>query len=273
MEPTDALRSIETALRLLISDVLGETAWLSSKGAPDRARLEQRQLEEARRRDGASVSVRLIDYTETYHLTALIEKNWDKFQPALQDKNRTLAFFGVVEDVRNSVAHSRNLVPFERDLISGIAGQIRNQISLFRNERTNSGRYYPLIESVRDGFGNEGGKDQDLEPLNRLARLEIGDVIKFEGTAFSARGKGIKWQIVPNTSPSYYSSYATATDVAEGDSVDFEYVVTEDNVGETFALQVRIATDSKYHRYTTGNITPFDDSRAFLYAVNPPEDD
>ena len=141
MEPTDALRAIENALRIVIREILGRQGWLSATGAPDEGRLRERQVEESKRRDGAAVSADLLDYTETYHLTGLIGRNWEKFQPIFNDKARTLAFFGVIEDVRNSVAHSRDLVPFERDLISGIAGQIRNQVSLFRSSRTESTKY------------------------------------------------------------------------------------------------------------------------------------
>jgi hypothetical protein len=38
VEPTDALRSIETALRLVIRDVLGAKDWLKAAGAPEEAR-------------------------------------------------------------------------------------------------------------------------------------------------------------------------------------------------------------------------------------------
>ncbi len=180
MEPTDALRSIETALRLLISDVLGSPRWLAAPGAPSEDRLRERQAEEAKRRDGATVSSNLINYTETYHLTTIIEKNWEKFQPAFKDKIRTLAYFGVINDVRNSVAHSRDLVPFERDLISGIAGQLRNQVSLYRSAQTASAKYYPLIEDLKDeGRACTVGDEADDDGLLHL-----------DAPSFDARGRG-----------------------------------------------------------------------------------
>lgn len=169
MEPTDALRSIETALRLAIREVFGYE-WIGAKGAPDEEKLRERGVEEEKRRDGAVVSRDLLDYTETYHLTGIISDNWEKFQPVFKDKGRTLAYFGVIEDVRNSVAHSRDLVPFERDLISGIAGQLRNQVALFRSSEDQSARYYPKIERIVDGFGIEGipdGYGFDTPPTGR----------------------------------------------------------------------------------------------------------
>jgi hypothetical protein len=274
MEPSDALRSIETALRLVIRDVLGPTEWLRAPGAPDEAKLQERRAEEDRRRDGAVVSNNLLDYTETYHLTGLIEENWEKFQPVFKDKTRTLAYFGVIKDVRNSVAHSRDLVPFERDLISGVAGQLRNQVSLFRSAEQNpSSRYYPLIESVKDHFGREGAKEA-IATIRRGPRLEVASVLTFTGSAFNARSNPVKWQVFGTLEGSSGIHGGEPLVAAEGDSISLDYIIAEKDVGEDFGLAVCITTNSQYHRYS-GNMpfhAAFDDRRYFRYAVNPPEE-
>ncbi|MEU4239782.1 hypothetical protein [Actinoplanes sp. NPDC026619] len=271
MEPTDALRSIEVALRLLIVEVLGDF-WQECKGSPDMDNIKSRREEEAKRRDGVSVSRSLIDYTETYHLTNIIEKNWDKFQPALTDRNRTFAYFGIIADVRNSIAHSRELVPFERDLISGVAGQLRNQISKFRSERASAGRYYPLIETVRDDRGNEGA-DMTLGSLTSIMRLSVGETISFEGSAVSARGKSLRWYFCRGFShPMNGPTSKSTVELAEGTSVQFSYTVSEEDVGESFYLYLMLVGESRYHREMR-NINPFDDYRAFVYSINPPDDE
>jgi hypothetical protein len=267
VEPTYALRSIETALRLVIRDVLGDEGWLAAAGSPDRAPLEQKRTEENKRRDGAAVSSNLLDYTETYQLTNLVLKNWESFKPVFSDKARTESFFGVVADVRNSVAHSRDLVPFERDLISGVAGQLRNQVSLFRSSVNQSSKYYPLIESVKDQFGLEGSRGGNPYDRPLPIRLEVDDVITFTGSAFNARGKPVKWKVAH---PARYPR--DTADVAEGDSVSFQYTVTEADVEEYFRLSVQITTDSRYHRISGGDGV-YDDQREFIYSVNPPEED
>ncbi|XVV14378.1 hypothetical protein ACQP2X_08550 [Actinoplanes sp. CA-131856] len=272
MEPTAALRSIETALRLLICDVLGSPGWLAAPGAPSEDRLRERQAEEAKRRDGATASQNLIDYTETYHLTTLVVKNWEKFQPALNDKARTVAYFGIINDVRNSVAHSRDLVSFERDLISGIAGHLRNQISLYRSTKTASARYYPLIEDLRDSFGREGQSyftDQAFRPVIG-PRIEVGDILTFMGTAFNAKGRRTRWEV--RTSKHYHQFTAPENVVAEGDSVSFDYLVKSQDVDEKFIIDIRIVADSKYHRVSLGD-EAYDDIRIFTYSVNPPPDE
>jgi hypothetical protein len=108
------------------------------------------------------------------------------------DRQRTLAYFGVIEDVRNSIAHSRDLVPFERELISGIAGHLRNQASLYRSGMDEASRYYPRIESIRDSFGIEGARPEE-DNLGRTIRLEVGQVITFTGRAVDAKNRDIHW--------------------------------------------------------------------------------
>lgn len=266
-EPFDALRSIEIALRLLVRDVLGASKWLNSQGAPDESELERRKSEEQRRRDGVVVSSQLLDYTEIFHLTGLIVKNWDQFKPALDDKRRTETFFGIINDVRNNIAHSRDLAPFEKDLLSGISGLLRSQIALYRSSEGRSSRYYPLIESVKDNFDIEG-RWSEPEFLKVRPRLEVGYVLSFAGNAFAARGKPVQWIITKD-------HYSDASDevVAEGDSVSFQYEVTEADVSERLTLIVRITTSSRYHRYMDGYPYPHDDHREFFYAVNPPDED
>jgi hypothetical protein len=189
VEPTDALRAIEVALRLAVRQVLGGTEWLKAKGAPEREKLAERQEVEVKRRDGTVVSEDLLDYTETYHLTELVKKNWDSFSPVFVDKKRTEAFFGVIEDVRNSIAHSRDLVPFERDLITGIAGLLRNQVALYRSGAIDAAaQHYPLIESLKDSFGRDGHPLGGAPGRFSRIRLEVGDVITFVGKATDPRG-------------------------------------------------------------------------------------
>ena len=230
--------------------------------------------ESARRRKQSAVMAllylkSLLDYAETYHLTKLIEKNWDKFQPVLKDKARTLTYFGVIEDVRNSVAHSRDLVPFERDLISGIAGHMRNQVALFRSGNNQSAKYYPLIESIKDNFGIEGLNSRlDYMVVDTAStRLDVGSVLTFDGRAFNAKGRPVTWQLAPSSPSTINGSCLNVADVAKGDSVTFDYAITEANVSEHLIITIQIVADSRYHRH--GYI---DDTRKFHYAVNPPDE-
>ncbi|WP_028268128.1 hypothetical protein [Arthrobacter sp. MA-N2] len=261
MDATDALRGIETALRLSIYKVLGD-GWLTASGAPDCARLEEKREAEAKRRDGAVTSDELIEYTETYHLTQIVLRNWESFQPVFKDKKRTEVHFGIVEDVRNTIAHSRDLMIFERDLVSGIAGQLRAQVSRYRNDLDGSTVYYPLIEKVRDSLGNSGLTTSEHGYDKPIARVDVGEEMTFTGSAFSADGNPVIWKI-QKTNSRHVST--AQTEVARGDGVEFSYRFTEADVNEHLHFGVAIATPSKYHR-----LGSTDDIRYFHYQVNPP---
>ena len=61
-----------------------------------------------------------------------------------------MALLKRLDNIRNAVGHSRPLLPFERDLLSGIAGQIRNQVTIYMSTQDEAGDIYPRIESVTD---------------------------------------------------------------------------------------------------------------------------
>jgi hypothetical protein len=310
VEPTEALESIETALRLAIRHVMGDQ-WLQATGAPTEQALQQRRSNDNNRRDGVVVSDDLLSYAYTSELTSLIEANWTRFEPVFADRGRTAGYFRVVNDIRNAIAHARELVPFERDLISGIAGHLRNQVSLYRSTQANpSARYYPLIESLTDSFGRAAINGH---LRTTMARLDVGQVLTFTGRAFNATGRLVQWIMYTLRGGPILSSDSSiaafdemmSMDVemlpeyedlspeekqqivqnkineanpvlAEGDSVTFEYAVTEADVGEIFGIVVHITVaNARYHRY--GDVSfgtePYDDHRALRYAVNPPPED
>jgi hypothetical protein len=284
VDPEKALASIETALRLAIRHVLGRANWLQASSAPGQQELEKRQAND-NRRDGVVVSNDLLNYAYTRELTGLIEANWDQFEPVFNDKQRTLAHFGVINDVRHAIAHARDLVPFERELISGIAGQLRNQVSLYRSKIANpASGYYPLIESLTDNFGNEAFLNSipvDVNaPVPRPTRLDVGTELTFSGSAFNVRGKPVKWHMRLELP---HMRVTALKEVAEGDSVTFDYVVREREVGELVVMMIYIAADSRYHLHelrlpksSSEGVRPnfkYDDSAEFVYAVNPPDNE
>lgn len=263
MQPADALHLTENALRLCIRQVLGDDAWLKAPGAPDRAKLEERRAAESKRRSGVVASEDLLEYTETYHLTSVVLRNWASFKPVFKDHKRTEVYFKIVEDFRNSIAHSRMLMIFERELLSGVAGHIRAQVAHFRSMRDESTRYYPLIEDIHDSLGNSIPTD-DIAYQSPLARFDVGDVVSFTGSAFAANGLEVIWML-QKTSPSRHVS-TEQREVARGETVEFSYRFTEADVKEHIFFGIAITTPSSYHRH--GGI---DDIAYFHYQVNPPQ--
>lgn len=262
MEPSAALQSIETSLRLIVELRLPE--WQSQLSQPKLDALTEKHREEHRRRDGVVASDRLLDYTDTYLLTDLILKNWELFKATFDDKRRTEAFFGVLADVRNAIAHSRDLAPFERELLSGVAGHIRNMVAMDRGKSDPSAAFYPLIERASDAF-NEAGARTEYSVSTPLKRLNVGDVVVFELSAYEARAKSNRWTVdAPHLDEKVLWE-------GSGSDVRAEIEVTDEMVHEGQQFRVRLRNDSPHHRWQGYSWQePYDDEAFFSYAVNPP---
>lgn len=161
---------------------------------------------------------------------------------------------------------------FERDLLSGIAGQLRNQVALYKGARNPSSTYYPVIESIVDSFGRSGNDGMLDGPSSRL---DVGTRIRFTGSATATRGRNLEWFVVTVSivMPTYAIEHGWQP-VSDGENLDYTHVISESDVGEHFAIHFVVRSDSKYHRHKefAGDFA-HDDSRQFMYAVNPPAGD
>jgi hypothetical protein len=279
MEPSAAIASIETALRLAIRTILG-AAWHRANGAPDIDVLRSRQTEENRRRDGAVVSTDLLDYAMTTDLFALVLRNWELFKTVFDDRKRFDSHRSTVLDVRNTIAHSRPVVPFERDLLSGISGQLRNQVALFKGTMDESALYYPTIESAIDHQGHESHISSSLGLDSTLSRLSVGEELSFSCSAFMIDEIKIDWQLIaykgyfmePDWLPegAWHGSGSTPQSrviEATGEQVNLSYTLDRSDVGETLSFVVLMRSRAEFHRHGG---PAWDDMRVFSYSVNPP---
>lgn len=255
VEPSEAINSLEAALRGLILDVLGN-GWTDRSGV-DAEKLEQRRTEEAARRKGAAVEQNLLSYAHIYEIRKIIEKNWDLFKPALVEKKRFDVYMDRVEDFRNAPMHSRELLPFEKSLLSGMVGEIRNLATLYRSQQAPDRKYYPVVESIVDSFGHEMN-------LGNLAtstgiRLKVNDQVEFSCRAWDAQDRMLKWRLIVR------SNYRE-TDTATGNSVSLKWIVSVDDVAEMSSVIIEMVSDGKYHRDGRSDF-----GHVIIYAVDPPD--
>ena len=272
-DPATALQAVENSLRLVIRDVLGDS-WRSS--ISDLPRLEGKRAEDRARRDGAIVSDDLLSYVEFYHLSKIVRDNWDPhFAPIFSDKKRTDVLFGILGDVRNAIAHSRELLRFERELVSGASGQLRNQVTIFRTQKAPATSYYPIIESVIDNFGQIGRQGiTDLESAVPVPlRLEVGDTVSFACRGSDERGRELEWFLQTGFERSLQVR-PSASKMCRGSSTTIEWQPTESHVGESQFVYVGMrAADGRFRRNKGIAIAweeDYDDMRIFRYAINPP---
>jgi len=262
VEPANAVALIETNLRGLVNLVLTEkrgAAWIDGIDSDTLDGLRRRQLEETKRRAPARVSASLLDYTHLYELLKIIRSNWDLFKAALGEKKDFDVLMGYVEDYRNAPAHSRSLLAYEAEHLSGIAGIVRNRVTVYRSEKGPSMEYYPVIEKVNDSFGNI------LEPsatgtnsLRTAIDLHVGDVVDFECVGWDPHGRKLHWSAITTAS-------GAGPTAVEGSPATIRWEVSERDVAENAHAFIYMASESKFHR--EGD---WDATAAFYYRVIPP---
>lgn len=268
MEATAAIAIIETDLRRLVNAVLTGTDgadWKTSCFDKETIeKLEFRLGEEKKRRAPALVSEDLLAYTHLYELRTLIEKSWPKFKVALGDslggKTEFAVMMDKVEDFRNAPAHSRELLPFERAMLEGISGEIRTKVTRHLSEQSADSMHYPIIEYIRDSFGNTPRK-LDPEPLGSLhteMHLEVGQHVEFECRAWDPQGRELTWVWGVGLN-------VERGGTAKGTSATFSWSPTEKDVGRYCAIFIQITSSGPYHRFSN-----HDQSIAFVYTVDPP---
>lgn len=270
-------RTVRKAIRLLMPD------WQTKLNSKEVEKAEERRTNELSKRDGVFVSGDLLDYLYTSRIFKFVRDDPAVFSPMFGDEARTDALLGVIEAVRNTTAHGRELVRHERDLVAGIAGLLANLMVVWETTNHDVAGNYPVLTSVRDGLNRDGLGDRENtyipQYLFHPARVEVGDFIEIAGSATEARGKGVLWHVGvrPEFHPGTFGGHITQRQgypggydepVARGANVRFRYQFKPEDVGERMKLIVAIRSTSNHHFKDT-----HDDERIFPFAINPPRDE
>jgi hypothetical protein len=146
------------------------------------------------------------------------------------------------------------LLPHQKHLAAGIAGEIRTRLIRHRSKLETSEDYFPRIESIRDSLGNIGpGEGRSSIFARQILRPD--DVIDFVITASDPKG-----------APLQYSMCMPAI----GESVKwqaqntFSLRIRESHIGKSTEVVFLIKGPGPHH--ATGD---WDDSFNFYYAVLP----
>jgi hypothetical protein len=256
MEPSEAVNVVESVLREAIRGVLGE-AWRDVPGV-DLPTLEERRVEEGKRSTGAVVDEDLLAYTHLRDLQEIVLRRWAQFIPIFKDQSRFKVYAGRLDDFRNAPMHSRTLLPFERDLLSGIAGEFRNVLTLWRSERAPDMSWYPRIESIRDSLGNTLAFNGPIVLVP--ARLQVGDVLTFRCIGWDPQDRELTWTLHAQ------AAQGPELDRQTGGEATLTWRVHAQHVAESSIVVIQMMSGGKYHRYLTG----VDASVTAFYAVEPP---
>jgi hypothetical protein len=259
VEPSEAITVVESVLREAIREVLGDT-WGDGTGV-DVASLAERRREEAKRRNGAVVDDHLLAYTHLWDLQQIVLRRWASFKPIFKDQPRFKVYMGRLEDFRNTPMHSRSLLPFECDLISGIAGEFRNVLTPWRSQRAPDMTWYPRIESITDSLGNRVvGADTPLGNVVVPARLQVGEHLAFRCVGWDPDDRDLTWELHAG------AEHGPLLDRQVGSAVTLGWSVRDEHVAETSIVVIAMKSPGKYHRFSWG----VDANVSAHYAVSPP---
>ena len=264
MDVTQALRDTENALRDFITGVLTQSQgldWLDNSGVSvDRIeKWKERQVVERKRQETGVVDERLIYYADFYDLKTILKKHWQgEFSEALGEWKTLEVFLTELEKYRDPDAHRRELLPHQKDLISGIAGEIRTRLIRYRNKKETKEDCFPRIESARDSLGNlwtaQNGPSSIVHIAVTKMKLRPGDVVDFVVTARDPEDLELE-----------YGIQIGSDDVKWQSNNNFSVTISQEMVAAHKIIRVFIKSPRPYH--ASGY---FDDDVQFLYTILPP---
>jgi HEPN superfamily Swt1-like protein len=273
MQPAEALATCEQALRSLISTVLAKKLgrdWVSQVFSAEKvAKLREVREEETGRRTRrgvAAVPTSELAYAQFFDVLTVLRKHWEDFKPALGDQKETLGLLSRFEALRNSVAHSRDLLPFEEELLSGIAGEIRNRVTIYMSSQDPTGDYFARIDSVTDSLGNciDNFPQDPMEhgaSLRTGAVLHPGDVVTFRCRGTDPQGRELVWWVLPTREENNPRH--------TGRDLEIAWHVSRLDVAARVDIHIYMESTRPHHRVNHGGAVTFDHCATFIYTVLP----
>jgi len=273
MDPADSLTTAEQALRDVVAAVMfqehGE-GWLETVVPADvLERWRSVRAEEARQRAGHVLTgVSDLSYAFLGDLIELIKKkgHWAKhFEPIFGDKASAFALLDLLQRIRRPVDHARPLLPFEEDLASGIAGYLRNRVTIYLSSQDPAGDYYSRIERIEDSFGNAftyrpGSNPDTLSVVATTTTLHVGDQVTFRCEGTDPEGRSLSWRLT--TGGQQF--------VPEPGGSELLWTVEESETGKVHPVLIYMSHNGRYHRNVESN-QGVDGLVVFQYQVLPPK--
>lgn len=254
---TQVLKDTENALRDFISQMLHakyKEDWIDKCGVSNE-RIEKwkmRQHEEEKRH----VTVeRLIYYADFYDLKTILQKNWDDFSQIFGSWRTIEVWLDELEKLRNPEAHRRELLPHQKHLAIGIAGEIRTMIVRYRSKQETSEDYFPRIECIRDNFGNIWTPTLSE---NKKTILRPGDLMEFVVTASDPLDAALEYRMDFEIEKGRWQKENT-----------FSMRISQRHIGRNVLITFDIRSPRDYHA-----IGPdYDDTVRLYYEILPAKQD
>jgi hypothetical protein len=261
LDITQTLKDTENTLRDFISAILLQTFgvdWINKCGAtPEKiGTWKERKVREAEKQEAGVVEERLLYYANFSDLRTILSKNWELFKPALGEWARFEVYFDDMVSLRNPEAHRRELLPHQKHLATGIAGEIRGRLIRFRSKMETSEDCFPRIECARDSLGNVCTDAGRGKTVRTGLILHPGDLLEFIVTASDPLGGGLEYCI---------SNYPWP-DTGWQESNNLCFKIEERHISTAFGIFLCVRSLRSYHADFK-----VDDRASFYYDVVPPK--
>jgi len=255
MDITRSLHNAENILRdyidMVFSSHHGEE-WYDKVGVEQRKinEWEIRKIPEETGPKAVKGKEKLIQYAQFNDIRKILKDNWNKdFQNTFGDQDIMNSYLKIIEEYRDPSSRRRELFVYQKHLILGISGEIRNKISIALSAAETGKEVFPRIESVKDNLGGlwTPGKPRKVKTKQVV---NAGDTLEYIVTAndpmeadLEYRIYGQKWQV--------------------NNVILFQ--VNDAMVGKDRTIHLTIRSKRKYHAYPHG----YDDRVSFVYDVVP----
>lgn len=268
MDATQTLKDTENSLRDFIAESLGKKLgdnWTENCGvSPERIEnWKKRKGVEGKRQESGTVEERLLYYADFYDLPVILKKHWsDVFSPVFGEWKTMEVFLDQLQKLRDPDAHARELLPHQKSLILGVAGEIRNRLIRYRSEQETGESYFPRIESIRDNFGSMWipSTDRFLKHWKRVdtkLTLRLGDAIDFVVTASDPMGDKLSYRLI--------RKHCLAVGEWQ-ESNTISIVLSKEDISNRASMKILIKSPREYHA-----AYEHDDGVTFTYTVLPPK--
>lgn len=223
----------ENTIRRLIISILGGEDKDVKKYKVTENRINQWILKrniEQKKNNGILFENRILFYSDFYDLETIIDKNWESFLPVLNDKKRWLVFFKEVEKFRNTIAHGRQLIKSQEDLLSGIVMDLKNSMTIFHNKNNMKEDFFIEIIRITDNLGNSWGKsifERSERPI-----LREGDEYEINIEANDPKDREIEYRL----------SALGSDFLLVQKSNKFRFIITSNLIGRMVNILVHVRT-------------------------------
>ncbi len=255
MEITKAIYDAENALRDFVEASLANhygKEWQSNSDIPAEKIRSWNEIKAGVENNlpPESAAEGLIYHTPFSDLIDVIVQHWDTdFQEAFGDKHTFVTYLKILELYRDPNIHRRELFVHQKHLILGVSGEVRSKITAYRAMRASNEGGFPIIEYIKDNFGNLWVPGKPRRVKTSLS-LSPGDRIEFvvkasdpEDLPIEYRIQGEKWQ--------------------PGNILIFD--VLEKHIKRIATFSIAIRSTRKHHAYPLG----YDDRIVFEYQILP----